>query len=232
MAQFNEKIVDKLWEAAVDRLPALSPSEQRAGLALLGELARGEAVSPSQLATVLGVSVDESGRYLHDSSMSRLVHTDDSGAALGFFGLSTVPTDHRFTVDDQTLWTWCAADTLFLPELLDRTALVESNDPQSGEPVSLTVSPTTVERTEPDEVWVSTNSPEVWETTSAIRIMVSACHHIHFFTSTESGRQWVEDRPNTVLIPLEDAFAWGRRQNRRIFGNELGRRATTDSVAP
>ncbi|MGH3452328.1 MAG: organomercurial lyase [Haloechinothrix sp.] len=228
----SDMTVDKLWEAAVHRFPEFSPDEQRAGLALLGELARGEPVTPSRLATVLGVPAEEAEAYLRDSRMSRLVYTDDQGAALGFFGLSTVSTDHRFTVDDRTLWTWCAADTLFLPELLEVTASVESKDPQSGEPVSLTVSPTAVERAEPDGVWVSMNSPEVWETTSAARIIVTACHYIHFFTSPESGRRWIEDHPNTVIIPLDDAFTWGQRQNRRMFGDALARRAATDPVSP
>ena len=229
MQQKNLRTFDELWEAAVERLPEFSPAEQRAGLALLAQLIRGEPLPASSLAQALGIKETEAERYLHDSGMSPLVLSNDEGSALGFFGLSTVPTDHTFTVNGRALWTWCAADTLFLPELLGVTALVESQDPVTGEAITLTVSPTTVETSQPAGIVVSMNSPEAWETTSAMRLIVTACHFIHFFGSPESGRQWTESHPDTVLLSLDDAFAYGRRQNRRMFRTELAERASSNS---
>lgn len=227
MQRSDQVTVDVIWEAAVDRFPDLPPNEQRAGLVLLAELARGEPVSAARLAAALAVTDQEAERYLRDSVMSKFVYLDDDDHAIGFFGLSIVPTDHRFVVNGRALWTWCAADTLFLPELLGVSATVESKDPHSGDRVHLTVSPSAVESEEPKGVLVSMNSPEVWETTSARRIIVTACHYIHFFVSDESGRGWTERHPNTVLLPLDDAFVYGQRQNRRMFGHELSRRAAT-----
>ncbi len=220
-------IVDELWEAAVERLPEFSVAEQRAGMVLLAELSRGEPVSAAHLAQALGVDEVEAEHYLRDSGMAPLVYSSDDGAALGFFGLSTNPTDHRFVVNGRTLWTWCAADTLFLPELLGFTASVESKDPVTGDAITLTVSPAAVESVQPDGVQVSMNSPEAWETTSAMRLIVTACHYIHFFGSPQSGREWAESHPNTVLLPLDRAFAYGKRQNRRMFGAVLAERAST-----
>jgi hypothetical protein len=65
------------------------------------------------------------------------------------------------------------------------------------------------------------NSPEAWETTSALKLIVTACHYIHFFASPESGGEWTEGHPNTVLLPLDRAFAYAKRQNRRMFGTAL-----------
>jgi len=217
-------IIDQLWEAAVERLPALTADEQEAGMALLAELSRGEPVTVARLAQALAVEETEAEQYLRDSELSRLVHFDEQGSALGFFGLSTVPTDHRFTVDGRELWTWCAADTLFLPELLDATAWVESKDPVTGQSINLTVSPTSVESAEPNGVVVSMNSPGAWETTSALKLIVTACHYIHFFGSSESGGKWTQGHPNTVLIPLDRAFVYVKRQNRRMFGTALADR--------
>ena len=224
MEEKTLNIIDQLWEAAVERLPALTADEQKAGMGLLAELSRGESVTAARLAQALAVEETKAEKYLRDSGLSRLVHASEQGSALGFFGLSTVPTDHRFTVDGRELWTWCAADTLFLPELLDATAWVESKDPVTGQSINLTVSPTSVESAEPNGVVVSMNSPEAWETTSALKLIVTACHYIHFFGSPESGGKWTQGHPNTVLIPLDRAFVYVKRQNRRMFGTALADR--------
>lgn len=221
MQEKTVNIVDQLWAAAVERLPALTPDEQRAGMALLAELSRGEPVTAARLAQAMAVEETQASQYLRDSGLSRLVHSDEQGSAFGFFGLSTLPTEHRFTVGGRELWTWCAADTLFLPELLGATASVESKDPVTGRAINLTVSPTSVESAEPNGVLVSLNSPEAWETTSALKLIVTACHYIHFFASAESGEEWTEGHTNTVLLPLDRAFVYVKRQNRRMFGTVL-----------
>jgi alkylmercury lyase len=40
---------------------------------------------------------------------------------------------HRFEINGLTLWTWCAWDSLFIPEILAQTARVASRDPETGE---------------------------------------------------------------------------------------------------
>lgn len=229
MPHSNRTTYDRLWEAAVHRLPDFSPAEQRAGQALLNLLTHGEPVSAAQLAATLGIPAKEAENYLRDSGLSALVLSNDEGSALGFFGLSTLPTDHRLIVNGRTLWAWCAADTLFLPELIGATASVESNDPVTGQAVTLTVSPSEVQSSQPDGIVVSMNSPEAWETTSAVRLIVTACHFIHFFGSPKSGGQWTDSHPDTVLLTLDEAFAFGRRQNSRMFGAELAKRASRTS---
>ncbi|MGH7575101.1 MAG: organomercurial lyase [Longimicrobiales bacterium] len=42
---------------------------------------------------------------------------------------------HRFEIDARTLGTWCAWDSLFIPELLGEAARVQSTDPETGEVV-------------------------------------------------------------------------------------------------
>lgn len=223
MQQTNPNAINELWEAAVERLPRFSPTEQEVGLVLLAELARGEAVSPAQLGRVLGVAEDKAATYMHDSALSFAVHSNEEGSAQGFFGLSTVPTDHRFEVNGYTMWTWCAADTLFLPELLDAIASVDSKDPVTGMSIQLAVTPAAVESVDPDTAVVSMNSPHTWETTSAVRLITTACHYIHFFDSQESGRKWTDTHPGTVLISVGDAFDYGKGQNQQMFGAALAK---------
>lgn len=228
MQQDFDRTIDQIWEAATRRFPRFSTDEQRAGITLLRRLADGHPVTAEQLAQSLGITTHEAERMILDSGISSFVHTED-GQVQSAFGLSIVPTGHGFTIDDRTLWTWCALDALFLPELLATTAEVESKDPETDEPIHLTVSPTAIASSHPDDIVVSLNSPEAWETTSVPRLIVTACHFIHFFATRESGQRWASRQRDAVLAPLEDAFIYGRRQNARLFGEELARRSSSST---
>ncbi|MGH9158604.1 MAG: organomercurial lyase [Vicinamibacteraceae bacterium] len=212
---------EELWQAVARRLPQLSSEEQRTGIVLLRELARGEAVGTPQIARALGTPAGEVEARLKESALSPFVHMDHAGSIVGFWGLSTVRTHHRLTLNGRALWTWCAYDSLFLPELLGETAHVESRDPQSDDLIQLTITPTRIESVEPKGVVLSMNSPEVWELSSAGRVMASACHFIFFFASRASGERWVANHARTVLLSLDEAFEYGRQQNVRMFGSAL-----------
>jgi hypothetical protein len=54
----------------------------------------------------------------------------------------------------------------------------------------------------------------------AMRIIATACHFIFFFADRASGERWVATHPQTTLLPLEDVFAFSKRQNARPFGRE------------
>ncbi len=211
----------ELWEAAI---PSLSPEEQHAAIVLLRELARGQPLSVTELARAWGTSAGEAAALLHDSPLSGWVYARDPGQVEGFWGLATSPMHHRFTVNGRTLWTWCAEDSLFLPQLLGETAEIESEDPESGELVRLRVSPDRVEAVHPSDVVVSMVRADTADLTSATRIIASACHFIFFFASRASGERWVAAHPQTMLLSLDEAFVLGKRQNRRLFESELARR--------
>jgi alkylmercury lyase len=213
----------RLEEQCVAAAPGLfaankSPEEKRAGIALLHQLAKGEPVTCAQLALALDVSAQKAEAFLKESRLAPAVHTDEEGRVIGFWGLSTVPTQHRLRLGDRTLWAWCAQDSLFLPELVGETTQIESTDPESGVPVSLTVSPDRIEAVEPEGVVVSMVRPETTDLTSFARIIATACHFVYFFASRASGERWVAKHPETMLLSLEEAFALGKRQNVRVFG--------------
>lgn len=230
MTEKTIRTADDVWEPVARHFPEFSPEEQHAGIVLLRELAGGEAVSAARLAEVLGTPVDQAEAFLRDSQMSPFVDADEAGRVTSFWGLASTPTHHRFTLDGQPLWTWCAVDTLFLPKLLDRTARIESEDPETGELVRLTVSPTDIETADPEEgVVVSMTSPEAWDVSAFSRMLATFCHFVFFFTSRASGERWVAKHPETVLLSLEEAFEWGKRHSARAFGTELARRREDDA---
>lgn len=227
MTRNGSSTVDALWEAAaIRRSPAPSPQEQRAGIILLRELARGEPVTIAQLADRLGAPLDAAAALVKASSISPFILADGDRIR-GFMGLSVTPTFHRMTIDGQALWTWCAYDTLFLPELLDAPAEVETRDPETEELNRLTVLPDRILTADPAGMVVSMVDPRAWDIRSATCVITSACQQMFFHASRATGEQWQANHPETVLLTLAEAFAFGKRANAHRFEAELVRRRTS-----
>jgi alkylmercury lyase len=225
-ANFEAPAPDEYWGSLEPFLRSFSPEEQRAAAALYRELAKGKAVDADQLARALGVSAAESRALLQCDALKSFVYSDDQGRVLGFGGLAAAPMHHRFEVEGRTLWTWCAWDSLFIPEILGCSARVTSPDPETGEIVRLVVTPDRVESVKPDETVISFVRVDTHGLgASAANVMARFCHFIFFFASRLSGDRWVDRNPGTFLYSLGDAFALGRRLNAHNFGSKLGRRS-------
>lgn len=213
--------VDALWDvSALRRAPSPTPAERRAGLVLLRELARGEPVAVDDFAHALSVSVEAADNLVKASALTRFVLTGDDGLIRGFMGLSVTETPHRMVVDGRSLWTWCAYDTLFLPALLGRTAQVETHDPVTGREIKLTVSPRGLEEIQPSATVASIVRPDAWDVASAACVIASACHHMFFHASRETGERWQLKSAETILLSLDEAFEFGKLSNAHRFGDD------------
>jgi alkylmercury lyase len=228
MAAGEVPSLEAYWQDLQRRLPHFLPEEQPVAVALYRELAKGRAVDAAQLGRALGISPAEGHALLRRDCINDLVYSDDQGRVLGFGGLAAAPMHHRFEVDGRILSTWCAWDSLFIPEILGRPARITSPDPESGELVRLVVTPDRVESAEPPGAVVSFVLPdaEVFGT-SAANVMAKFCHFIFFFASRLSGESWVARHPGTFLYSLDEAFVLAKRHNARNFGPELTRRASS-----
>lgn len=218
-------VVDELSEGFARLLPENSLEEQRFGIGLLSALARRGSLTTSDVALELDVSPAEAKSFLEESELGRLVLRDreDNDRILGFWGLATFPTHHQLAINGRTVWANCAGDSLFLPALLGETARIESRDPESNELIELTVSPSGIESAPHENVFVSFNSPDMWDLSSAEKAIASVCHYIYYFASRESGERWVAEHLGTTLLPLEAAFKLVKRLNENNFGSELSR---------
>lgn len=225
MTRTNTPTIDQYFEALARQLPTFSPEEQRVAVTLYGELAKGQPVDAAQLGRALGVAPAKARGLLDRDSIKVFIYPDDQGRVLGFGGLAAAPMHHRLEVDGRTLWTWCAWDSLFIPEVLGQRARVASPDPETGEPVHLVVTPDEIESAAPAKAVVSFLLPDVGDfDTSAANVMATFCHFVFFFASRASGERWVAKRPGTFLVSLDEAFALAKRLNARNFGPELTRR--------
>lgn len=212
------------WATLQPHLPSFSIEERRVAVALYRELAKGRPVGDAQLAGALRLSTIETRALLERNSIKGLIYADNQGRVLGFGGLATTVMHHRFEVGGRTLSTWCAWDSLFIPEILGQPARVSSPDPENGEPVRLVVTPERIESADPNEIQISFVQPDARAFgRSASNVMARFCHFIFFFASRSSGERWVDKNPGTFLYSLGDAFALAKRFNANNFGSELPR---------
>jgi alkylmercury lyase len=189
--------LDEYWAALQPHLPSFSPEEQRTAVTLYRELAKGKPVDEARLACALGMSTAEARALLQRDSIKGLVYADSRELVIGFGGLAAAPTmHHRIEIDGRDLSTWCAWDSLFIPEILGRPARVASRDPESGEHVRLVVTPERIEWVEPNEAVISFIRPDAQVFgISAANVMARFCHFIFFFASRSSGERWTAKKP-------------------------------------
>lgn len=168
---------------------------------LLRLLLEGDPVTLEQLTEATGGTVDDVRCGLAAVPDTEY---DDQGRILGQ-GLTLRPTAHRFTVAGEELYTWCALDTLIYPALLDRAARVESVSPVSGETIRASVDPAAgVTSVEPTTAVVSLVNPG-----QKASIRSSFCNQVHYFTSPEDARPWLEQNPDAEVVPVAEAHQIG-----------------------
>jgi alkylmercury lyase len=207
--------IPELAETLAEAMPSLEPDQQQLALAVYRQLARGEPVRVGDLASELG---------LHKADVAAMlepwpgVFRGEDGRIVSFWGLAIPEMPHRFRVDGCRLHTWCAWDALFIPELIGRTAEVESRPPLGGGSVRLTVDPDRVRAVDPAAAVVAMLSPaEAFD----YRVVMTFCHFVHFFPSPQTGSEWVAEHPGTFLLSVPEAHELGRIVNRRRFGTNL-----------
>lgn len=193
-----------------DRLTSSETGQEASlWLPLLNLLAQGDPVEFSALAAATGrteADVREALAAVPDIEY-------EYGRIIGQ-GLTLRPTPHRFEVNGEQLYTWCALDTLIFPTLLGASARVESVSPASGDPISVTVGPDGVRSVSPETAVVSLVNPD--DMTS---LRSAFCNQVHYFTSTEEAQAWVEAHPEGEVLPVADAFALGQGMARTMTEN-------------
>jgi alkylmercury lyase len=207
-----QQILDRFQELS----PKLDDTKRRIALSTYRRLARGVPASSEDIASDAGRPAAEVERILRDWSG---VYANAEGRVYGFWGLAIAAMKHRFEVDGVHLHTWCAWDAIFLPELLARTARVESVCAQSTQPVRLTVSPNGVESADPADPFISFLLPDACRFGNDL--INRFCHYINFFRSGGDGEAWIAKTPGTFLLTLDEAVELARLKNQTEFGDVL-----------
>lgn len=208
-------VVGELVDQIVALRPTRTEEEQEFALVLYRLLANGEPVRRE----VLAAALDHPTRSIVATlaTWPSLIEYNDHRAIVGFGGLSVLPTKHRLLVAERTLYTWCAWDSLFIPEILGVTARVESTSPGSDTPVTVTVGPNGVVDAHPETIVVSFPMPVLHDLKRDVRGMF--CRFVHLFPTMEEGSEWAAQHDGIVLVSIQQAVEMGRRKNAAQFGD-------------
>jgi alkylmercury lyase len=195
--------------------PRLSEHERHLFLALYRLLAAGQPVDSSALAEAARLPVAAVRAALERVAG---LYTDDQERVIGFWGLSISPMPHQMTVNGQTIYAWCAWDTLFLPELLGDTAEIQSRCPTTGQRISLTVEGTQVTSQDPPETVLSFLHRDQPFDADTIRTF---CHYVHFFANSDAAAEWTAHREGTFTLSLAQGSEIARLTNRARFPSTI-----------
>jgi alkylmercury lyase len=199
--------------------PALDERRQHFALTLYRLLADGRPVTRAALAEHTGATATAIDAFLDKHPG---VYVDEQGRVVGFWGLALAGTPHRLTVGGRELRTWCAWDTLFLPELLGQPAAVTSPCPTTGETIELDVTPDGVRGVTPAGAVLSFLRREQPFDADTIKTF---CHFIHFFADEQAAGECTARHPGTFVLSIEDGVELARRTNQASFGAVLPARA-------
>jgi alkylmercury lyase len=205
--------------------PDLDPSMQRLALALLRLLSHGTPVRPGDLAERLGLTATDVA-----SRLERLatVQPDASGRVVAYGGLTLEPTSPVLEVDGRRLYTWCALDTLFLPELLGRPARVRSTAPDTGETIALTVDASGVRDVSPAGAVLTLHDVAGFDPQDVVGTF---CCYVHYFASAEAGRAWARRSAGAYVVSIAEGFEYGRLSNHARLGAALAEAGLTPRPA-
>lgn len=187
-------------------------------LPLMRLLAQGDPVDIGDLAATTGRPVDEIR-----SALAAMADTeyDGSGRIIGQ-GLTQRATQHRFEIDGEQLYTWCALDTLIFPTILGTSAVIESRY-RTGTPVRVTVDSSGVHSVEPPTAVVSLVAPDDM---SSVRS--SFCNQVHFFATPEEAEPWLKNHEGGSVISVADAFALGASMAENMLAETAADRSSDD----
>ena len=187
-----------------------TPDMQRLSVALYRKLADGDPVARDALAAASGLAVDRGMNLLSELPRTAIEY-DATGAIVGYLGLSIAPTRHRLQLESRTVYTWCALDALFLPQVLAAAAVIVSPCPATGQSVEVRLTAESLTKVLPDVAVVSMVEPDLDRCRDDLRGMF--CRHVNFFANTAAFDTWRDGRSGFLRLSMADAHALARQRN-------------------
>ncbi len=204
-----EQIV-QAWENSKQR--NYSTESVKASDFVLQSIASGNPVSAEELATNLGFGLKETQILMRRSRKSG-ADFDDEGRMIGN-ALTLRPTSHRLEIGGQTLYAWCALDTLFLPGLIGKPGEVHSTSAATGDPIRLTVAPTGVLQFDPTSAVLSVVVPgtsQACDPDQSGGANGAACSSMNFFTTRKEAEEYLGADSDVSILTVQEASELAQR---------------------
>lgn len=120
-------------------LNKLTPEEKSIRLAAFYRILDGKQSNTDELALQTGITAKRVQQCISDMAKQGILVVKEQGAIVGSHGLSLIPTEHRLNINDQKLFTWCAADAVGIPAALGVDATINSTCFQCNKPIEITM---------------------------------------------------------------------------------------------
>ena len=198
--------VQQLSEAIAAATLGIDEQGHRLAIAVYELLAQGDPLTPADIAAHAG---QPEAVVLATLKGWPGVFWDDAGRVVGFWGLAIPEMDHRFQAEGgKPIYAWCALDPFLIVPVIRRAAKVESKDPVTGEPITMTVMPEGLKDVSPASAVVSFLAPTK---PFDFDVIETFCNYVLNFASPESADRWASQREGIVLLPAAEAFEVGLR---------------------
>jgi len=171
---------------------------------MLHQLSGGEPLAKASLATMLRISQNEL-----EQRLTRVLDTefDQEGNIIGW-GITLMPTRHRFQLDGKVLFTWCAFDTVLFPHSLGQAAQISSTCPSTEVSIMFVATPEGVVRDlSPSDSVMSLIIPA----THRDCVRATFCEQSLFFASEHAASDYLATHPEAILLSIEEAATLGKR---------------------
>jgi alkylmercury lyase len=196
---------------AVHLLEPLARSQEDLKRTISAQVARGKPIEKTALAAALHLSLEKL-----EQRLVRLpdLEYDQQGHIVGW-GITLVPTRHRFQIHGQELFTWCAFDTVFYPPRLRVEAQVQSLCPVTCRAISFVATPDgNVRNLIQDSGVLSLIIP----TEQRNYGRAGFCERSLFFWDEQAASSFLKTHPEAILLSIEEAAYVGKlvAQNRAL----------------
>jgi alkylmercury lyase len=124
----------------------------------------------------------ESAQRTLDILVQRGMAILEGEALVAIDGLSVHPTGHRMSIENDDLFTWCAADALGIPAALGEDAQVATACPHCSAEITLTIRSGAPHAGDDLVLWLPTSS--------CSHVVTQFCPDVNFFCSREHLDAW------------------------------------------
>ena len=195
-------------------LPDLKTEERQISKILYQKLALGKSVSIETISNELQKSIQDIQDYLNQMEYVEYNVTNEISA---YRGVTLRQTTHCVFHNAFKVFTWCAFDTLFLADLLDKPVKITSNCPTCNKAITIN---------KPDR-----DHKSLKETNTVMSFIIpdkvdycedlqsAFCCKVHFFCNGQCGSEWINLSSEIGFFNLEESIVIAEERNRRFMGN-------------
>ena len=190
-------------------LPKLSELEKRVSTYLYIELVKGYPVPLAKIEKQFSIPEEQVRKLLGELAY---VEHNQNDEIIAYRGVTLSPTKHTLVTEDSTVYTWCAFDTLFLLDLIDKPAHIHSTCAECDKKLMLKPSMLASSQFENTSIVMSFLVPEPSAYQESLR--ASFCCKVHLFCNAACGQQWTSQQNNIELFSVDDSLTIARERNR------------------